>query len=273
MVVVVLGRGGDHHGSSTWVKDCTGQNKKEQKGRGVCREGKEGWCVLHCGWRAFVKKRDDFLPLYVLGLYLTWSLGGLQGQQLWAQHKLGLRLRRGTDKVTLAAKECVSLLVLSGKWRMRGVICGWEGSEHRPYFLWLFFGFSSVSFFFFFKLPSCAMHVFFGHVRSLRWCHCRVECHVEVLHYQPNYKVGDHLVWPCLDGGGLQCTVGFFFWFFLTDRSSLGRYSWRLTDQITCPVYMLVVSSPVPRKYIISGLSGVQGTVKTFPRSFRVGLV
>lgn len=44
-----------------------------QRGRGVCREQKQGWCVVRCGWRAFVKKRDDFLLLYVLGLYLTWS--------------------------------------------------------------------------------------------------------------------------------------------------------------------------------------------------------
>ncbi len=38
--------------------------------------------MVRCGWRAFVKKRDDFLLLYVLGLYLTWSSGSLLEQQL-----------------------------------------------------------------------------------------------------------------------------------------------------------------------------------------------
>lgn len=64
------------------MRDCIGRHKKEQKGRGVCREEKEDWCVVRCGWRAFVKKRDDFLLLYVLGLYLTWSSGSLLEQQL-----------------------------------------------------------------------------------------------------------------------------------------------------------------------------------------------
>lgn len=31
-----------------------------QKGRGVCREQKEDWCAVPCGWRAFVKKTNDF---------------------------------------------------------------------------------------------------------------------------------------------------------------------------------------------------------------------
>lgn len=47
---------------------------------------------------------------------------------------------KGTDEVTLAAKEWISLWVFYGKWRMWGVICGWEGSEHRLYFSWLFKG-------------------------------------------------------------------------------------------------------------------------------------
>lgn len=205
-------------GSTRWAKDRIGRHKKEEnKGRGVCGEEKEDWCVVGRGWRAFVEKRDDFLLLYVLGLYLTWSSGCLQEQQPWAQHKPGLgELRIKRHRPSNFNSERMNLSV-GFLWKVKDVGCNLWSRRHwaQTVLFVALSGGSCCSFVFFktsLKLPLSAMCTFFGHVWRLRWCHRHMECDVEVLHLQPNYKVGDHLALTSADGSGLQYKWRLSFW-------------------------------------------------------------
>jgi len=171
--------------------DRTKRNNKE----GVSAEGRKttAGCLV-VGGELLFRRGMIFLLLYILGLYLTWSSGSLQEQQLWAQHKLGQgAFQKGSDTVTLAAKEWVSLWVCP--WKVRDVECNlWLKREWAQAVLLLLLLGGVFTVWGFWNLLSVSCTFFFGHVWCLWWCHCRMECDVEVLHFQPNYKVGDHLV-------------------------------------------------------------------------------
>lgn len=76
----------EHHMSGGSHQTEQKRNNKE----GVSAEGRErtgGWSAV--GGELLLRRGMIFLRLYILGLYLTWSSGNLQEQQLWAQLQRG----------------------------------------------------------------------------------------------------------------------------------------------------------------------------------------
>lgn len=173
-------------------------NRKGNNRKGVSAEGRArtGWSAV--GGELLLRRGMIFLRLYILGLYLTWSSGSLQEQQLWARLKLGQgELRKGADRVTLAEKEKVSLWL--GLWKVEAVGCNlWSWRQRARTVLLVFFNGRVCRFL------SVRSVLWTGYFVSwpawcLWWHHCRTERDVEVLHYQSNYKVGDSVVRVSVD--------------------------------------------------------------------------
>lgn len=122
-----------HHGSEGSHQTEQKRNNKE----GVSAEGRQrtgGWSAV--GGELLLRRGMIFLRLYILGLYLTWSSGNLQEQQLRALLQPGQGgLREGTDEITLE-KERVSLWLRP--WKVEAVGCNlWLRRQQAPIILLL----------------------------------------------------------------------------------------------------------------------------------------
>lgn len=95
----------------------------EQNGtRSVCRGENEGWCVGQCGWRAFVKKRDDFFFF----TYWSFTLLGNQTDCKSCNSEPNIKwVREGFGKAKteqlLVVKEWISLWLRL--WKVKHVGC------------------------------------------------------------------------------------------------------------------------------------------------------
>ena len=166
-------------------------------------------------------------------------------------------------------------------WKVKDVGCNlWSRREWAQTVLFVALlggSYCSCVFLFFLKKKLCfnflpgAMCIFFGHVWCLRWCHCRMGHNVEVLHYQPNDKVGNHLAhWPAWMAAAPQRVkrrLSF------SDRPQQPVQIFLTSDwSNNIPVYMLELGGfpfPEPRKYIITGTQLGKGKEREQKRHFQ----